>query len=297
MQSILALSGKVESRLLRLSFTEQWVIGIRRTPDLHLPTRLMISSLLLPPAGTHFADPFIISRDGKTHVYFEAWRNADSTGSIWLTVLDAHGTWSQPEQVLKRPYHMSYPFIFSWRGELYMLPETQHNHTIELYRCVTFPSTWELASVLMEGVDAVDSTLFEDSGRWWMFATGFGDTSTRLRRLSIFVASSPFGPWRAHRQNPVLDNLGSARSAGRLFWHNGRLIRPGQDCRLRYGHSIAWNRIDILSCSEYRETCIGRLKPLLWDGWTAAHTFNQVGGWQVFDGKRLARKASTSRNV
>jgi hypothetical protein len=177
--------------------------------------------------------------------------------------------------------------VFDWQGELYMLPETRCNHTIELYHCKSFPGSWELSAVLMDNVDAVDSTLFEQNGHWWMFAAGFGDTAERFRQLSIFFSDSPFGPWQPHACNPVVVDLGSARPAGRLFMHHGQLIRPGQDCRLRYGHSIVWNRVDILSPTEYHETCIGRLKPRLLNGWTAAHTFNQAGGWQIVDGRRL----------
>ena len=293
--SMLALSGRAQSRLLRVSFTEQWVVGLARPKSSRLPTRLDVTELLEPPPGSHFADPFIISQGDKSYIYFEAWRNDNAKGTIWLSVVDAYGRCSQPELVLERPYHISYPFLFNWAGELFMLPETQHNHSIEIFRCMQFPTRWELAATLMEGVDAVDSTLFQQGDRWWMFATGFGDTASKFQSLSLFAADCPFGPWRAHPHNPVVQDLGSARSAGRLFWHNGDLIRPGQDCRLRYGHSIAWNRVEVLNCSDYREICIGRLKPAIINGWIAAHTFNQTGNWRVLDGKRLVRKLNTDR--
>jgi len=293
MQSVTAISGKIETRLLNLAFAEQWVIGACPVSDSVLPRGIGSCSLLEPPIGTHYADPFIIVQGGRHYVFFEAWRD-NCPGSIWVTVLDADGRMSHPEPVLERPYHMSYPFVFDWQGELYMLPETRGNHTIELYHCMKFPGSWELSAVLMESVDAVDSTLFEQNGLWWMFAAGFGDAAARFRQLSIFFSDSPFGLWKPHACNPVAIDLSSARPAGRLLMHHGQLIRPGQDCRLRYGHSIAWNRVDILSPTEYHETCIGRLKPRLLDGWLAAHTFNQAGGWHVIDGKRLVRRTTNN---
>ena len=295
MQSVVSISGRIETRLLCLAFAQQWVIGVCRESNSRLPAEITAFSLLEPPIGVHYADPFIIFRAGRSYVFFEVWRDDDSKGSIWVTALDAHRLWGCPEPVLERPYHLSYPFVFDWHDDLYMLPETQHNHTIELYRCVKFPRQWELAGVLMDRVDAVDTTLFEQNGRWWMFAAGFGDTAARFRQLSVFYADSPFGPWRPHSRNPVVDDLSAARPAGRLFMHDGHLIRPGQDSRLRYGHSIAWNRVDILNDGEYHETCIGRLKPRLLDGWLAAHTFNQAGDWQVLDGKRLVRRTAANR--
>ena len=295
MQSLVAISGRIETRLLRLAFAQQWVIGIRRATDSCPPSGITAFTLLEPPIGTHYADPFIILRSGRCYLFFEVWRDDDSKGSIWVTVPDDHGQWSCPEPVLERPYHMSYPFVFEWQDQLYMLPETQHNHTLELYRCVKIPTEWELVAVLMDGVDAVDTTLFEHSGRWWMFAAGLGDPASRYRQLSVFHAASPLGPWQPHSHNPVVVDLSAARPAGRLFVHEGRLIRPAQDCRLRYGHSITWNQVEVLNGSDYRETCIGRLKPSLLEGWLAAHTFNQAGGWQVLDGKRLVPRTASHR--
>lgn len=295
MQSLVAISGKIQSRLLRYVFAEQWVIGVRRQSG-HRPSAGIASCFLLEPSmGMHYADPFVLCNNGTTFVFFEAWSEDDSKGTIWVATVDPHHLWSQPERVLERSYHLSYPFVFEWLGDLYMLPETHHNHTIELYRAVNFPWQWDLAEVLMDGVDAVDSTLFEYNGRWWMFSAGFGDSGARLRHLSVFHAKSPFGPWQPHPCNPVVNNLSAARPAGRVFVDNGQLIRPSQDCRLRYGHAIAWNRVDLLNEREYHETRVATLWPRLIDGWLATHTFNQDGEWQVLDGKRIIRPSAENR--
>lgn len=289
MQSLLTICGKIESKLFRQVFNEQWVIGACRESGSHLPGEIDACTLLEPPRGVHYADPFVISTGGKLYVFFEVWSDDDSKGVIQFTTLDQTGHWTEPELVLERSYHLSYPFVFTWCGDLYLLPETRQNKTIELYRAIEFPRRWDLAAVLMDGVDAVDSTLFERDGHWWMFTAGLGDSSARRRHLSIFHADSPFGPWLPHARNPVVNDPGGARPAGRLFVDQGRLIRPGQDCRLRYGHGIVWNRVDLLNDLEYHETRLAELKPKLTAGWVAMHTYNQDGGWEVFDGKRLTR--------
>jgi hypothetical protein len=118
----------------------------------------------------------------------------------------------------------------------------------------------------------------------------------RFRQLSIFHASSPFGPWFPHALNPVINDPSVARPAGRLFVDNGHLIRPGQDCRFCYGYAISWNRVDRLNEHEYHETCVAKLKPKYTAGWIATHTFNQDGRWQVFDGKRVIRRSAAGSN-
>ena len=288
MQSVIAISGGVQSRLLRMLFDEEWVIGAFRSGASSAPEHGIGGCVLLePPPGLQYADPFVICEAGVTYVFFEAWGGRNPKGVLLFATLDSKGHWSEPQLALERPYHLSYPFVFKWRNGFYMLPETHHNRTIELYYATKFPTTWELVSVLLDNVDAVDSTLFEQNGRWWMFTAGLSDSVARFQHLSVFHAPSPFGPWKPHSRNPVVNDLGSARPAGRLFIDNGKLIRPGQDCRLRYGHAITWNRIDILTDHEYRETRVATFRPKLIDGWLATHTFNQAGEWQVLDGKRI----------
>lgn len=272
-------------------FDEEWVIGARRSASSRVPDEGIGGCILLePPWGSHYADPFVICEAGVTYVFFEAWGALSPNGVIMYATLDSRGRWSEPQLALKRAYHLSYPFVFKWRNEFYMLPETSKNSTIELYHATKFPDTWELASILMDKVHAVDSTLFEQDRCWWMFTTGLGDSATRYRNLSVFHSQSPCGPWLPHPRNPVVEDIRSARPAGQLFVDNGHLIRPGQDCRLRYGYAIAWNRLDILTKHEYQETRVATLRPKLVDGWIAMHTFNQLGEWQVLDGKRVTRR-------
>jgi hypothetical protein len=287
MYSVQTLSRKVKAKLVRCLHTEQWVIGARVRGDSQLPTDLKDCTFLVPPTGMHYADPFVVRHCDSTFVFFESWHDSDMKGTIKVAGLDSQGCWSLPEPALERPYHLSYPHVFSWRGEIYMLPETRHNRTIELYRATNFPRTWELTSVLLNNVDAVDTTLFEERGRWWMFTAGLGDSLDRLQRLSVFYADSPLGPWRPHPSNPVVTDMSRGRSAGNLFRLGKELIRPGQDCRSRYGYAISWNRIDLLTETAYHESLIGNFQPTFRSHCAAIHTFNQDGRWQVFDAKRL----------
>ena len=61
--------------------------------------------------------------------------------------------------VIEEPYHLSYPFLFEFEGELYMIPEKARATRVDLYRCVAFPYQWELVKTLIEGFALADSTL------------------------------------------------------------------------------------------------------------------------------------------
>ncbi len=112
--------------------------------------------------------------------------------------------------------------------ETYMIPESQENRTIELFRATDFPQHWELDRVLMHDIDAVDVTLWAEQGLYWWFLTVI---DTRGGGLALLLYSHNIaGEWVYHPSNPISTDIRNARSAGALFRHTGKLIRVSQDC-------------------------------------------------------------------
>ena len=55
----------------------------------------------------------------------------------------------------------------------------------------------------------------------------------------------------------------SARPAGPIFAHEGRLYRPAQDCSRTYGGAVVIHRIEALTPEIFREVAVARLDPEL----------------------------------
>jgi hypothetical protein len=248
-------------------------------------------TLLLPPPGTIWADPFPMRRDGRTFVFYEEMHLGQPVGFISLLELTDELGVHELGPVLKAPYHLSYPQVFEWQGSLFMLPETEQNRTVELHRCVAWPNHWTLEAVLLADVSAVDATVVEVGGDWWMFTTMNPQRDVDWNTsLYLFRAPSPLGPWTPHRGNPVKADVRSSRSAGRLFWDAGRLFRPSQDCAERYGHAIVFNEVLELNGSVFHERERRRIAP----GWqrnvVGMHTINQADNVYFFDCRLRRRK-------
>ena len=269
---------------------EQWVVGIRKRSDAETNFELDGFVPFVPPAGRFYADPFVIEKDGRNYLFFEELPLAGKKGIISCAEIDAHGHCGPPRPVLEMDYHLSYPFVFEWRGQMYMLPETRDSGQISLFRALEFPGSWKLEKVLMENVWAVDPTLFEFAGKFWLFAGGVEKRGDINSELYLFFAETPFGPWRPHPLNPVVSDVRRARPAGKLFFHQGALIRPAQDCSLRYGSATVFNRIVALSETEYREEPFRKLQGDWLPGNLGSHTFNSSRHFQVVDGRRLLRR-------
>ena len=177
--------------------------------------------------GHTYADPFLFERDGHHHLFVEDVAPGTDRGVISHVELRPGNDPGTPVPILQADHHLSYPFVFSHGGEVYMIPETGDVSQIRLYRAARFPTEWELDRVLVDDIRAADATLIEAEGRWWMFATVGGRGTTLGDELHLFLAGSPLGPWAPHPANPIVSDVRAARPAGAILRDGDRLVRPG----------------------------------------------------------------------
>jgi len=235
--------------------------------------------LPLPPRAEAMADPFLCEADGKQYLLFEEVAAGQSRGRIGCVEVLAGGRCSEMKIVLDRPYHLSYPCVVEDGGELFLLPETRGANRVELYRFKCFPWEVELAATPVEGVRLVDTTPVQVDRRWYMFTT----TPEPFLETVLFSADSLEGPWMLHPASPVSQSVKSCRSAGQLFWRDGRLFRPTQDCSVRYGYAITLQEVTKLTPHEFEERTAGYLAPRGLTGALGIHTWNESAAFQVID--------------
>ena len=291
--------GRWTMRILRHELTkrlfhEQWSIVLQPKSDM---TKMLFDQsfkIVQPPRDRFYADPFLIEKDGRNYLFFEDYSFSSQRGLISCCEVDREGNCSKPRVVLKRQYHLSYPYLFTWQGETYMIPETRDNGTIEMYRASEFPYSWIHETVLMSGVSATDSTLLHHCDKWWLFTAGVLDHASFDKILCLFFADSPFGPWTAHPKNPIVSDVCRARPAGCLYFEDGQLIRPGQDCSKGYGYSVELHRVDVLSETDYQETPVASITPDWISGSRGIHTLNQNAEYRVMDCKFLISRFGLS---
>jgi hypothetical protein len=241
---------------------------------------------IMPPKDRFWADPQIIIKDKKIFIFVEEFLYKNLKGHIAVIEIDSQGNYQESVPVLETNYHLSFPFVFEYEHEYYMVPESAQNHTIDLYKCVEFPLLWKHQITLMKNVIAVDTTLFFYSGKWWLF-TGIAQTEGALPEVELCIFSSAelfTTNWQPHPLNPVVSDVRCARPAGKLFLKDGKLYRPSQDCSKTYGYGFNINEIMCLSETEYLEKMVTIVKPN-WDRrLIATHTFTRAEGITIIDG-------------
>lgn len=241
------------------------------------------------PRGRFWADPFIVRRDEEKVIFFEEYEFARDKAHIAALVGNAQGGFDYAGPVLNTPYHLSFPYVFRHQGQYYMCPETHAARRIELWRCTRWPLEWRFERVLMEGVAACDSLLFEHGERWWLLTNlerdGAGDF---CRELHAFHAGSPLAArWTPHPANPVVTGASRARNAG-LLQRDGRLYRLAQAQGFdRYGRALKLCEITQLTPQGYQERQVAALEPQ--GGLLGIHHLSACEGMVVFDALRPRR--------
>lgn len=285
---VLTLVGRVLTRYVvdgldRNLFDHRW--SIVRRPHAPAPADRPApwQRLIDPAAGWSHADPFPIEVDGTTHLFFEQIRVRNGKGVIAHATIGADGRPTPARTVIDEPFHVSYPLVFPWRGEWYMMPEMRQAGRIDLYRAIEFPFRWVREQTLIADCRASDPTLVEHEGRVWLFAAVSASGGPAVDELCAYYADDIHGPWTPHPKNPIVTDVRTARPAGRFLRDAEGLIRPGQDCSVRYGYRVSLNRIHTLTPTEYREAPCGTVGPDVLPGGLACHTFNVCSGLEWSD--------------
>ena len=205
------------------------------------------------------ADPFMIRHDDGWFMFFEVMRADTRRGEIAVATSCDGITWTYRHVVLAEDFHLSYPYVFEWDGDIYMIPETFQARAVRLYRATSFPSTWVLEHELLTGASYADASVFRHQDHWWMFV----ETSDRHPdtaeppgedTLRLFGAPALVGPWTEHPKSPVVDgDARIARPAGRVVVCDGRLVRFAQECVDTYGVRVHALQIEELTPTTYRE--------------------------------------------
>jgi hypothetical protein len=273
----------------KLTATEQWFVVVGEGKGL-LPA-VEQKWVLNPPHDRFWADPFPVEKDGRRWVLFEELLYETWRGHLAAIELFEDGRHGAAQIIMESENHLSYPFVFDWTGNLYMVPESSADGNVVLWKCDQFPDRWTAVATILSNIRAADTTILQHAGRWWLFAAVAEEGACIHDELCLYHANSPLGPWQAHVANPIKSDARSARPAGNIFAVDGILHRPAQDCGTEYGKAIVINRIDRLDTEGFSETAVARIDESNHQGCVRTHTLSRSNSLWAVDKLRLLPKS------
>ena len=195
------------------------------------------------------ADPFMVYENGTWYMFFEVFNEDTNQGDIAFATSNDGFHWTYQQVVLDEAFHLSYPYVFKWRNEYYIVPETKRANSVRLYKSVNFPFKWVFVGTVLDNIGCLDPSVFYFDGRWWMLtASGKNDV------LHLFYADNLTGLWTEHPKSPVVrGDPNKARPAGRVLVFDGKIIRYAQDDYPEYGNQVRAFEIIELTTTSYEE--------------------------------------------
>lgn len=283
----IAVAHSLRRRMRKGKPSEPWQLAVRRAPVALDPASPAVEgtvSMLAAREGHCWADPCVVEVDGRHLVFAEEFPIGMGKGVIVCVELERDGRSRRLGLALEEPSHLSYPQVFSWQDAWYMTVESGAARRVSVYKSEEFPLRWVRMHDLVSNRVCVDPTLHEHDGHWYLFANVSESEGSTCDELFLFVADSPLGPFSPHPANPIVSDVRMARPAGRLFHHDGKLVRPAQNCGPSYGAEIAFQEVVELTPDHYRERPLGRLAP--WEShFDGCHTYSRIAGIELLDAR------------
>lgn len=251
-----------------------WAIGIYKSSssepfnftgdDVSNPV-LTASDITDIPAA-FVADPFLIHEKNTYYMFFEVLNTDTDQGDIGLAISNDGFNWTYEQTILDEDFHLSYPCVFKWKNDYYMIPETYQAESVRLYKSNNFPYNWSFVKTLLEERNLfVDNTIFHYNNTWWLFTGNYSNDILRLH-----YSDKPTGYWIEHPESPIIDgDANISRPGGNVIvFDKHRIIRYAQDDYPYYGNQVWAFEITALTKTIYEEHRVGRT-PILkgFDNW------------------------------
>ncbi|MBE6927929.1 MAG: hypothetical protein E7467_05510 [Ruminococcaceae bacterium] len=265
----------------KLFYDPAWSIGYRFLKDDMLP-----SSKSKPEYHTirasrtkWYADPFVFHDGDNVYLFVEVkeiW-----TDKAVLGVSKLEGDHFSPIQTcLKENFHLSYPNVFKFQGNYYMIPETTKTHQLRLYKADNFPYSWKLDCILMDRVDYADCSFLNVNGSAYLFCYDTEKKPAQTVLYELFLDEKKL-------ISRPLSKFINERPGGNAIQTAGAIYRPLQDCKNSYGDHLLLTKMD--DASPYSESLHDsiHMKDVIAlrdrTNYKRIHTLNRSGNIEVVD--------------
>lgn len=265
-------------------FVRQWQVAYRKTEKGNILEDKSTPFTAIPNTCRYTAaDPFLFSYKGVKYLFAEILDKKTNLGNLGYAVFDGN-RFSPWKIVISEPYHLSYPNIFEYNGNIYIVPEANESNSIYAYKAIDFPDKWEKCPAILFNVKCVDTTFLSKDEKNLLFTY---DISNEKEKKLVVYSVNLNGKAESYYSAPVSANDASARPGGNFFDYNGDTIRVSQDCNGDYGKALVFSKV--LQCDKngYREEIIQHIAPadikINCREVSGIHTYNTDNELEVID--------------
>ena len=223
--SILNIVNRIIVKVLQILgiLKNRWCLAI-------VNKNFLIQKVIMPPKNFFWADPFFFNHRNKKYVFYESYSYERKKGEIACGEFKNNNIINN-KIILKKNYHLSYPFIFK-----------EHNN-----------------------ISMVDTTILKIKKNIWLFTNQLHKNINDFnKKLYIYkINNLKLGKIIPHSKNPVINKLKGGRNAGNIFKIGNKIIRPSQiNTNKKYGYGLKLSVIKKITLNEYKEKEIKLILPM-----------------------------------
>ncbi|VDY63137.1 hypothetical protein [Shimwellia blattae] len=271
-------------------FHEIWDIMVVKSPEPHhfphntLDIIKKTNAVKLTKKYAFQADPFIIARNNKLYIFYEAFNFITSRGTLRCRTLNE--SLAEIDDVKLEGFddlhcHLSFPFIFYINDKLFMIPESSERREVILFELTEFPARWKKVRTLISGSALTDNVLLSINEKYYLCSTDMADN------LVIHTASDLAEPWQ--QISPELEVCNHhPRGAGAPHYIDNKIYIVTQECLPgEYGKSVYIKALQKLTAQHYEESLVDQLSASV-NNSDGIHTLNFSSDVIIYDTKHLA---------
>ncbi len=182
------------------------------------------------PNGYWLADTLVYETNNNNYLFVEAYEKNKSIGR--LAVLSYfNDKFDNFKIILEKDYHLSYPYVFSYKGKYYLIPESSANNTIDLYIATSFPDKWKFLCNLAIGKFVDTSVIQINENDFMMYTYDLIKKQSIEGILNMESLKIKFNKFTNDYKNCL-------RNGGRIYYIKDKICIPFQNNKNFYGQSL-----------------------------------------------------------
>lgn len=261
----------------------EYCVGYRRDTELEY-------RILYPTFRYWYADPIPAYIHCKPYIFMEAYDKMRGKGMIAVAELSDYIL--EPRIIIEESFHMSFPNVFVWNEEYYMIPETNDSGQMRLYKMQRNVDDWRLVASMDTGDSSYTDIAVTDINGDLFLVAGEKDSCNPLKcRTIIMRVISIDSELKVEIEFEASEYSYDDRNGGNIFAVGDDMYRVIQHSEAEvYGRYVTVHKIASLEESNTKD-CIIKTLDIESEAVTnlngcipyGIHTYGHINGWDVID--------------
>ena len=263
---------------------EEWTVAIREKEE-----NIFSSAWINQPYHTQkntinywYADPFVVEQNGKAFLFVEQYNRLHGYADIAVGEI-VNNKVKKFKIAYHNKRHLSFPYVFLYENEFYMIPESYSSNRLILLKAKKFPCEWQEVTSIVDK-HFLDNVILNSKGQNYLLSSVYNKTGGSD---NLFLTKIDTGFKLGESIQVYNKRLDIARNGGRIIQKDNQIIRVAQNCEEKYGASLSFRQILKIGDHTLDEKCIFTYTPnqvvLNKSKAVGVHTYNSSENYEVID--------------